>query len=38
MIDNSGLKDGSEYSDVDRFKFIAAVEGRKETDLKEMWD
>ena len=35
MIDNSDHKDGGEFSDIDRFKFIAAVEGKSE--LKEMW-
>ena len=34
MIDNSDHKDGGEFSDIDRFKFIAAVEGKSE--LKEM--
>ena len=34
MLENSVLKDGSEFSDIDRFKFIAAVAGTDQ--LKEM--
>lgn len=29
MMEVSGLKDGIEFSDVDRFKFIEAVTGEK---------
>jgi len=35
MLDNSGLGDASEFSDLDRFKFIAAVEGKELKDIKE---
>jgi len=35
MIDGSGFKDANEFTDIDRFKFVAAVEGR---DLNEMKD
>jgi len=35
MIDGSGFKDANNFTDIDRFKFVAAVEGR---DLNEMKD